>query len=396
MFKLGGMCHCSADFATLWKIDLSDGSVVWTADRLATAGLVSVVEVGSDLFVYEGGGFNAACESLTKWQDNGSSASRLWNFAKVSQSQHGVAGLAVTDDDVSWVSHTNSTDITRIDASGAEINSSTSAFTLPEVARVTKSGNGVVYWQTGASASTFSVRQYDSTFATTASILPGSSREWAINSSPTPYSFSTTRAATRWGNVDDPFGSGFSGSVQLVHYDANLAEINRSGTLSFATVGLAEVMGENHMSTTTGRVYDLTTMTFLYSFTGRATSYVFDPSGNMYSLNSGTVSAISKHDTSNTLVWTTAITTAGATPQLMYHDGRVFVTSCTNNHVSGTPEGVGTIDVAGNTNYAIASFDATSGAFQWGNADARVGTTNGGKFTIYGDYLYATGQRVTV
>lgn len=85
MLKMGGMCHC-AELATLWKIDPSDGTVVWKSDRRSgmTSVGIELYEDGSDLYIFEAGqaqGLNptASSWSTTKWLDGGSSPTREWD-----------------------------------------------------------------------------------------------------------------------------------------------------------------------------------------------------------------------------------------------------------------------------------------------------------------------------
>lgn len=76
MMKMGNMCHCKA---TLWKIDPSDGSIVWRADRGADSDRIAHKIDGGDVYIYEGGDDHATHDILTRWHDTGPSKDRDWD-----------------------------------------------------------------------------------------------------------------------------------------------------------------------------------------------------------------------------------------------------------------------------------------------------------------------------
>ena len=106
-----GACYCRCN-ATLWKIDPSDGSIVWKRDR----GAQSANLVLNSGYVYETGTYSASHDVLSKWTTDGD---HVWDTVVGAG-----AAQSVMHSSVPWLS-ANSTLYRINDADGSELASVT-------------------------------------------------------------------------------------------------------------------------------------------------------------------------------------------------------------------------------------------------------------------------------
>lgn len=367
-------CHCCCKGrprvhgnASLWKVDVATGVLIWAGDRGANGQALDVMDEGGVVMIYEAGIYAAGFLALAKWRDNGDGGDVLWRFAK---STNNIGQIQVSDSDASiWLSHAVTT-ATRVDSAGAEINSGTVAGANKELARV--SNGNMNYWTISAGA----VDQYDTSFSSVGSV--------SVSGTILPLSAKTNKWSGDTGWIAD------ISSTQLRHYSSSLSttETFTHGVGTAITpVGTSTTRFATVDGTANIRVYSLNPITHRYTVTITGTLdvadafVVFDSANNIYfaSNESGT-QHIRSYDDSGNLRWdrTALSVTIG---RLNVEDDMLFVSAATKS-----------IDLDNSSdNFGLARLDTATGDTMWGAGYCVSGTHD--CIRKLGDYVYVCGLR---
>lgn len=346
--------------ATLWKIRLSDGALMWAADRGSTSTAIHVCDEGGDTMIYEGGGL-AAGKSLTKWRDDGVGGEKLWTFVKSTLQIEEIA--KTPGDNVIWLSHDSSTTVTRITEGGSEINSAAVAVPGMSLAPTSATSCGAYRFNV-ANAGAYI---YDTAISLVTSKLIASSAE-VIAPRDEPLHPS---CALGWIHDDDT-----GGGTQLVTYDQDLNETGRTATLATSTIG---TQSQNRVQLSS--IYDLASLTSVFSLLAGGQVVTRSSDNSTYVRET---TQIRRYNAAGSSLWTRSIDSVPANAFLAVAPGRVLW--------SGTGAG-GTVDVDASTdNYRIASFADSDGHLEWGVRYPRVFTPRA--LQVFGDYVYVCGTRV--
>lgn len=387
MLKMGQMCHCGR--ATLWKVDIDDGSIVFTADRGQSRSYwVDLYDDGSDIYLYESG----VSAATKKWLDGGSSVSEEW-----SSSAGGISAKTISfraPDGAVWVlsETTYLSQAERIDDSDGSVDaSSTSVFgTWPHAFPGASSGFYSWYFQDNASPflRRGHVLQYDNsvTKINESGALSTTPNEYGINpidgdpsnglltvqvtlSGSDPAK--TTKLTTSLG-IDSQVSFG-AGTVAGANQGMMTSRSNSNGYCIAAFNGISSGGALSINESTLGVSWDVALGNHIDLANCR-----MDSSESMYIVDNNVI----KKESSGGSDWNSSSTLTSATINWIHLD-----------ETAGYLIAAGAFTISGSTKH-LAALSLSTGAVQWSIAiDGYDGIDSLRHFVIYDGYIYACGDR---
>lgn len=346
--------------ATLWKINRTDGTLIWAGDRGANSAAFEVVVEGADTVIYEGGTYASSVLALTKWIDRGDGGDVLWRFAKDTRTINTLQKSAF--DDSIWLSHTTTT-ACRVDEDGSEINAGT--VTANRIGLARRSNGNMNFFSINDGVS-----QYTPAFTLAASLstaAAGDIRPMSVNQN----SFDAD-AGWAWNNT----------ATTLRQYTS---AISLDNTYS-ASVGDVLAANDVRVFTDDAGVFSVSPLALMHtiSVAGAPTQGKFDADNNVYFVYSDAGTPhIAMYDDSNSEVWDREIVGAG----------QLFLSPFADKLYVATGGLAFDLDDAAD-NYILASLDLATGETEWGINYCRVSGSD--CMHVVGDVIYVCGNRVIV